>query len=584
MHSSSSSTQSVRPRREAASLALCGALLLLLGTSQVRAQVELLELTHPATAALVRLYEAGSIPSFPREHLPISRGDALRFLREAAADRSLDPALRALAQEHAGVLVRESGEEGLIFPGSDSQHSFWNDPLADRPLAIAAWSDSAEKSRVLLEPIGYGEVRFDPKEKRTTIVGLLGAGVRVSLYDVFGAAGRIVNGSVAGDSALAARDSALVQSGSFGITGFGRDIGISDAHARVAWKGLSAEIGHDRVQLGGGLDESLLLGSRLGSSYDYLRLGFAFGPFRFTHLHGWILDPYNANARGPLPTDPDPQRFVAAHLLSVDASDAVRISLGEATIYHGRGIELGYLNPLIFFKDQEQYQGDRDNGNMYLAVAVKPVRGVYAEGEMMLDDLRFSEIGSGYWSNKIAWRIGARATGLLHPTFDFGANYTRVEPFTFSHFNPENAYTHRGMTLAGENLQPNSWLGNFSLTWNPSAAVRVDAEFGVGEHGANIISRDSATGLDTLVLNAGGDVAQTHRAIDPPTATFLDGRLEQLTHGRLMAHVALLGSAWLFGGVEYNSTESGGETVTTVQLRIGLTVGGRWQAQGTTIR
>lgn len=560
------------------------ALLLLLCAADLRAQVELLELTHPATAALVRLYEAGAIPRFPREHLPISRGDARRYLLEAAADPSLDPALRSLAADHAAVLAREGGGEGLILPSSTTGRSFWSDPLADRPLAIAEWSDSAGPSRVLLEPIGYSEVRLDPQQKRTVIVGLLGAGVRVSLYDVLGAAARVVNGSVAGDSLLAARDSVLVQSGSFGITGFGRDIGIADAHVRLAWRGLSAEVGHDRVQLGGGLDRSLLLGSRLGSSYDYLRFGLAFGPFRFTHLHGWLLSPFNVNARGPLPTDPDPQRFVAAHLITFDPSDAVRVSLGEATIYHGRGFELGYLNPLLFFKDQEQYLGDRDNGNMYLSIGLRPVRGVYAEGEMLLDDLRFSEIGSGYWSNKIAWRGALRAVGLLHPSVDVGTEYTRVEPFTFSHFNPENAYTHRGMTLAGENLQPNSWKLALNATWNPSARVRFDAEFGVGEHGANILAHDSLGGGDTLVFNAGGDVAQTHRFIDSPTATFLAGTLEQLTHCRVLAHVALLGSASLFGGVEYSRVAGPDTTVQAVQLRIGLTVGGRWQAQGTTIR
>ncbi|HVK37571.1 MAG TPA: hypothetical protein VNA88_03500, partial [Candidatus Kapabacteria bacterium] len=53
------------------------------------AQVDLLPIDHPATTALVRLYEYGGAPEFPREHLPITRGLARRLFLAAESDTTL---------------------------------------------------------------------------------------------------------------------------------------------------------------------------------------------------------------------------------------------------------------------------------------------------------------------------------------------------------------------------------------------------------------------------------------------------------------------------------------------------------------
>jgi len=555
---------------------VAGSLLFWLAPVLLPAQAELLPLEHPATRALVRIYEWGAIPEFPREHLPISRGLALRLLEQAAGDRRLPDGLREQAGYYRAELAADAGatSTAVFIPTSDSSSLIYDDPLAGLPIAIAEYRDPSRGIHVAFEPVLDGDLRLDPDASGTAVIVRGGAQLRGTLMDHLGFAARITNGTVAGDSAIAARDPRIVGSGSFSITAFGRDILLADGHLRADFDQVAVEIGHEMVQLGGGLENSLLLGSVLPSNYDYLRLGARVGRFAFTHIHGALLGEAPTVASGPF--SDLPQKYIAAHLLSIGPFAGIRLSLGESVIYHGRGLELGYLNPLLFMKSQEQYLRDRDNANMYLAMSVAPVNGLLLEGEMMLDDLRFSLIGDGFWGNKTAWRVGLRTTAMPVDAVDFGLSYTRLEPYTFSHFNPENAYTHGGVVLAAAGLQPNSHLLEGRLGVIPLPNLRITAIAGFGEHGANIMARNSSTGRDTLVYNAGGDVFESRRAVvDSLNVTFLDGTLETIVRGRIEAEYEPLRNLYLRLILLRNEIRRPDGTESDTQVQFGVRFGAR---------
>lgn len=567
--------------RGLAVIQVIAAILLLCAPQSAFAQAELLPLEHPATRTLIRIYEYGAIPEFPREHLPISRKLALQLLNQAFRDMSLPAGLRTQAEYYRVELVADGGDipVSVIIPVTGKEPLLFEDPVASRPIAIIEYRDTANNARVIFEPVLDGDLRLDrdtrPDRDAASPKALIvrgGAQLRGTLLDHLGFSARITNGTVAGDSALAARDPRIVGSGSFSITAYGRDILLADGHLRADFDQVAVEVGHEMVQLGGGLESGLLLGSVLPSNYDYLRLGARVGKFAFTHIHAALLGEAGSIGSGPF-SDLE-QKYLAAHLITVGPFAGLRLSLGESVIYHGRGLELGYLNPLLFIKSQEQYLRDRDNANMYLALSAAPVDGLFLEGELMLDDLRFSLIGDGFWGNKSAWRVALRTTAFPIDMLDLGLSYVRLEPYTYSHFNPGNAYTHSGVILAGGGLQPNSHIVEGRLSVYPLPNLRIGTIIGIGEHGANIVQRNSSTGTDTLIYNAGGDVFQTRRAVeDAMTVSFLDGTLEKIMRGRVEAEYEPLRNLYLrFIFLRNKITRPEGAEQDT-QLQFGIRIG-----------
>ncbi|MCC7437063.1 MAG: hypothetical protein IT211_01060 [Armatimonadetes bacterium] len=516
---------------------------LLLGSWQgAVAQTELLPVDHPATRTLIRANQFGAIPGFPREHLPISRRDALAFLEAVVADTTLPASIRQSAAYHVGSIGTDQGETPvavLFRTGSDSPSRLIVDDLfSDLPLAYFEFRDTAHGVRVIAEPVFSGQLRTAPNDGLQSFILQGGARLRGTLLDYVGFGARLTNGTITGDTLLALRDPRLKRAGKFGVIGQGRDVDFSSGHLRVQFGGLAAELGREPVQLGGGLEESLLLGSLLPSNFDYLRLTAQFGRFAFSHIHAALLADATLE-NGTLPFGPFaeiPPKYVAAHLLSFGPFAGLRGSLGESVIYSGRPFELGYLNPFNFLKSQEHYLRDRDNSFMYASLSANPFDGVFLEGEFMLDDLIFGNIGTNYWGNKTAWRVGGKAVAFPIDQSDISVSYTRIEPYTYTHFDSIGAYIHDAAPLAAGGLEPNSYMieGKVDLVILPNLTATITAAY--GEHGANIVA-------DTgLVRNVGGDIRQGFRggSRDSYEVTFLDGDLQKSTRFRVQLEYEIL--------------------------------------------
>lgn len=489
------------------------------------AQVDLLPIEHPATGTLLRLADAGVIPAFPAEHLPISRRAALQWIDRALSAESLPDALRHQAAWYRVELAADigAGERDVVIPVMDHQRSLLTDDPGRNPFTGILWIDSARDSRAMLDPILDGEVRIASGQPSGT-TGIAQGGVRLrgSVRSIFGFSAAATNGTILGSEEVARDDPRLGSSFKFGRTGLNRDIDFGSGHARFDLDGAAVGIAREWTTLGVGRESTLLFGGQLPSRTDWLRLGFRVGTLDYTHIHASLMGeaPEGADDVGPFAEIPT--KYLAAHLLSIGPVGPLRFSVGEAVVYGGRPFEIGYLNPVNFLKSQEHYLRDRDNSLLYLGLRAWPVSRVRLEGEFLLDDLVFSRIGTGYWGNKTAWRIGVGAVGLPYGTTDLLVEYTRLEPYVYSHFARSNAYLHDGALPAARGNEPNSHALRSSLTWRPIPNLTADLSLVLSEHGRNVVA-------DTgLVRNVGGDVREGFRSeVSADTVTFLDGVLEQ---------------------------------------------------------
>jgi hypothetical protein len=184
-------------------------------------------------------------------------------------------------------------------------------------------------------------------------------------------------------------------------------------------------------------------------------------------------------------------------------------------IYSKRSIDLAYLNPLSFFKSLEHALHDRDNSLMGLDFTIRPIQGLEFRCTYLLDDIKFSEIGKNYWSNKSALNLAVLAR--IDRSLDLGVEYARVEPYTFSHFSEHNAVTNDQQLLSGT-LQPNSDETSLLARWWYGSRYPLELNVSYRRHGENVTDANGK-----IIRNVGGDVLYSVGPEDSMKAYFLDG-------------------------------------------------------------
>jgi len=304
---------------------------------------------------------------------------------------------------------------------------------------------------------------------------------------------------------------------------------FSESHVRFDHRWFYAGLGRETRLIGSGYNSRLLFSDNAPVA-DALMLGGKFSGFEYRFMHLSLLGEPEPNPNSYGAGTEIPSKFMAYHRLAFRGTWG-EVGISEQVLYSRRGVELPYLLPVSFLRSVSNALRDRDNLQMALDATFRPLAGVQFKGTFVLDDVIFDRIGTGWWSNKWAWNAAVMLSPVFVP-FDATLEYTRVQPYTFSHFDRQNAATHDGFLFAGH-VPPNAdelaaqvrwWYGNrypvvFSAVWR--------------RHGQNIVNPNG-----DLVRNVGGSPLQTLRyrfdpqtgvrtALDAETVTFLDGDLEQ---------------------------------------------------------
>jgi hypothetical protein len=208
-----------------------------------------------------------------------------------------------------------------------------------------------------------------------------------------------------------------------------------------------------------------------------------------------------------------PAKYLVMHRLAIKPTWG-EIAFWESITYYNR-FEIGYLNPLIFLKSEEHVLHDRDNSMLGGDFTIRILSCLQVKGSYLLDDIISSEIGKNFWANKAAMNVDA--TVSLPCGLDLGAEYSRIEPYTFSHFNLQNSYTNDSATIGGY-MAPNS--DEFALLGRYLFGARYPIEIKIAyqRHGANIYDAN-----DSLIFNAGADPFISRRTQDPERIRFLAG-------------------------------------------------------------
>lgn len=298
------------------------------------------------------------------------------------------------------------------------------------------------------------------------------------------------------------------------------DYDKTEASVSFKTKWFDFSLGRNSLQWGPGASGQLLLSDQ-SPAFDMIRLTTTVGRVKFTYLAGVLqtdlvdsslsYTPVSGRFRGVRE-----EKRIAAHRLEFRPHPNLNLCLSEVVVYGERGWELGYLIPVVFLWSEQHNLQDRDNLLMGFDFRWNFRRGWRVYGELVVDDIFIGKLTSDWYGNKWGATLGL---SLVDPLGLAGtaltAEYTRLEPYLYTHFFPVNVYKNYHSPL-GHWLQPNSELMYLKGGWWISPCLRNDVGLSYMRHGANPPGG-----------NVGGDVDLSHRTGDPTEKKFLDGIREK---------------------------------------------------------
>lgn len=483
------------------------------------AQVEHIPLTSPVYDFLLRAENKGYLEHNSLSSLPLQRKQIVEILNSMYTDNSISANDKSIAEFYLRELNYMPEENAVVFENEQYQDNiFFDDILSSKDKYFYKYTDSNSnlelKPLVKAELFSTGNNNYD---KKSSILLQGGARLSGTLSNSFGYYLQATNGSIVkGDRQLVTdRENSYANNVKF--ADLDSDLDFTQSHVRYDNDWFYATLGREVRNVGAGLFQKVFI-SNSSQPYDAISLGARFNSFEYRFTHGSVLaSPLDSNiAQGFNSTIPD--KFLVMHRFAFRPKWG-EIALWESVIYSNRSIDFGYLNPLSFLKSLEHALRDRDNSMMGIDATIRPFDNFQLKGSFLLDDIILSEIGNGYWSNKTAWNVAA--TYSFDFPVDLGIEYSRVEPYTYSHFNPLNTYSN-DRRLLGSIIQPNSDLIGFMVNYWIGEKYPITFKYFRKRHGENVIVDGE------LVENVGGDINQTIRPapIDKYYGVeFLDGNL-----------------------------------------------------------
>lgn len=486
-------------------------LLLIAGTAY--AQVENVQVAHPVYIFLQRAEAIGLLEHRSLSSLPLQKMEIQECLRQINNKREhLTNSDLKLLEKYLLEFEIEKRENAVLFRSpSDSAFVLSDDLFSSKEKYFYYYS--YDSTKVAVSPLGMLDNMFSLQDNEKSIIGTLGVRFSGSIDNRLGFYLQATNGRLfSGSRELASQDKYYAKSIKF--TKLNDDIDFSESHVNYRNRWFFASLARETKLEGAGLQQRIFIAD-IAPAFDALTLAAKFSNFEYTFIHGSLIGEPTQSSIGAFAEIPP--KYMAYHKIAVRPSWG-EIAFVEQVIYSNRNTDLAYLNPIGFLKSIEHALHDRDNSLMGLFFTVRPASRLQIKGSYLLDDIIFEKVGTGYWSNKMAYNFSVEYASAKN--LDIGFEYARVEPYTFSHFNRQNTVSHDGK-LIGSILLPNS--DRFLLTLKYWWGERYPVELGISylRYGANIYDGDS------LIYNAGGDPFQTRRWFDPMEVGFLTGKVER---------------------------------------------------------
>lgn len=223
-----------------------------------------------------------------------------------------------------------------------------------------------------------------------------------------------------------------------------------------ASKLFNAQFGHGKNFVGDGY-RSLFV-SDAASPHPYLKLNTSFWKIKYTNTWMWLKDVRpEATVDGAYGS-----KYMATHFLSWNVTKRLNVGFFESVLWtndNGRGFDVNYLNPIIFYRAIEFSTGSRaGNALIGLSGKYKLSDKVNIYGQLIIDEFSSKDIfgGEQSWKNKLGYQIGLKYYNAFKvKNLMLQGEYNQVRPYTYSHDELMLNYGHNNQSMA------HLWGANF---------------------------------------------------------------------------------------------------------------------------
>ena len=216
-------------------------------------------------------------------------------------------------------------------------------------------------------------------------------------------------------------------------------------------KYVNFQLGHGKNFIGDGY-RSLLLSDN-SFNYPYLKITTNLWKLKYILLYAAFED-LQSNYSNSLGYK---KKYGVFHYLSYSVNKRLEVGLFEAVIWKNadstgyRGVELNYLDPVIFYRPVEYSLGSPDNCLMGLNVSYKIRKHNVFYGQLLIDDCNIHDVlaGNGWWGNKQAFQLGIKSFDLFNiKNLYFQTEFNYARPYTYSHESSQTNYAQYNQSLA----------------------------------------------------------------------------------------------------------------------------------------
>lgn len=446
--------------------------LVLLPGSALAQREGLLQIGSPLSDFVRRQATLGTVPQFSADALPIPAGTATALVDSIAADPDR---LAALSPADRQFVERYRSREPASAFGWTPPYGFYGDGVS--PVHVEGDGYALELAPIVGAAVGPTQ-RTDRGERDPSApVYRNTRGFRTA-----GRLGHLYFEARATENQQRPAVYAYDEPGDTAPRyGFVKDLG-DDAYDYFTAEGgvgyrdrfVDVRFARDRNQWGPGMGTLFL--SNYAAPYDHLRLAAQAGPLHYTMAVARFTTP-ERDGRGA--DTVLPSKFAAFHRVAVEVG-RFEAEAFEAVVFHDdtlrgnrRGPEIGYLNPVIFYRAVESELGSGDNALIGLGGAVRPVDGLRLYGQVLIDEFVADRFFDDSWVNKWGVLAGAHVVDLGLPGLEARAEYARLRPYLYGHRSTFSAYVHYDDVL-GHPVGPNADDLSLFLRYRPG--VRTTAQ------------------------------------------------------------------------------------------------------------
>ncbi len=469
-------------------------------------QIELVPISHPAYQFLKRMQLSGILKDYNSSIIPISRSEVASYIKRidnsdilSNTDKKI---LEDLKIEFEYELINSLKSSSSLIDKFEGKSIFGNKTQK----YIYYYSDS--NATLFFNFIG--DLNWKSKNSdlndNSILLGDLGLNVRGSLFNRIGYSigylgGKKLYGNESDKIFALENDPILKTNPKFIYENNYFDFYNGHFRYQTNNNWLSLTFGREALNLGFGYVDKLFL-SNNSAPFDFLNLDMRYKKIRYAFIYGSIKG-------DSLGIDLLKSKNIAIHKLNIDFSDLFKVGFFESVIMSNNPFSFVYFNPISFITSADLNTGAKEtkknNTLMGFDVEINPIRNFSFQGSLLIDDINFSTMfksDSSSNDNKFGYQVGTMWTNAFSlQNLTFILEYTRLNPFVYSHRSNKDTYTNWNLSL-GHLLPPNSDEIALKLIYDISNRLKINFLYQF-QRSAQGIYYDS---IAKKIINYGGNI------------------------------------------------------------------------------